>query len=80
MALISFLVPATAAAFVGSGIHAVHVDNKHLGAALAFAQRLQKERDEKALVSRAVTSRQKKRIRAAQAECVGTADRSSRPV
>jgi hypothetical protein len=56
------------------------VDNKHLGAALAFAQRLQKERDEKALGSRAVTSRQKKRIRAALAECEGTAGQSARPI
>jgi hypothetical protein len=56
------------------------VDNKHLGAALAFAQRLQKERDEKALGSRAVTSRRKKRIRADQAECEATADHWARPI
>lgn len=38
------------------------VDNKHLGAALAFAQRMQQERDEKLLASRALTKREKKRI------------------
>ena len=42
--------------------HADIVDNKHLGAALAYAQRLQKERDERLLTSRALTTREKKRL------------------
>jgi hypothetical protein len=31
------------------------VDNEHLGAALAFAQRIQQDRDAKLLMSRALT-------------------------
>jgi hypothetical protein len=50
------------------------VDNKHLGAALAFAQRLQKERDEKLLASRALTIREKRRLKVKQLDTYGLGD------
>ena len=44
------------------------VDNKLLGAALLYAKQLQEERDDKKLQSRSMTKRDKRLLRARQAE------------